>query len=163
VERVVSIIFLMTIITLVGAAQPAWACRCWVGNSDTTDEDRLRAAKETVSRADIAVIGRIEAIESLAEDRPYTHRDGAIIAVEKVLTGKPAAEIVLSKDAGEGVYDGYISHNLMGTCGMSWSDGERNVWLLLLDKNGNYVLASSCAHSLVREWLYPEFVSEPSE
>lgn len=143
---------------------PAFACRCWVGNAETTDEERLEVARQAIQDSDLAVIGRIKANGQPADDiSGYTYRDAAAITVEEIIKGDAPAEIILEAGAGKGVYDGRIFSNLLGTCGMSWRDGERNLWLLLRDDNGRLVLASSCAHSLVREQLYPELGEQGDE
>lgn len=135
-----------------GLAGPAAACRCWVGNDETTDEERIAAAWEAVTRADIAVVGVIHA-SNRTLDREYTHRDAATIDVEKTLVGITLQRIDIPRGAGVGVYTGAISDNLLGTCEMTWREGQRGVWLLLMDANNQPVLASSCAHEHVRKWL----------
>ena len=166
-KRLISIYAISITITLMisGVLQPAWACRCYVGNAQTTDEERIQVARDALSQTHYAVIGTITAtsdtsVSPCLENGKFSHRDGAVIVVEEVVHGAAPHEIAISEGAGNGVYDGRISSNLLGTCGMTWKNGERNLWLLLQDDSGGVVLASGCAHSFVRNWLYPELKTE---
>ena len=158
----------LSLLLFVFSALPAHACRCWTGNSETTDVERLRVAQQAVEQSSLAVIGTITAgpfqadlgIQVDGQETVYTSGYPATITVERVLTGSAGDIVRLPGVAGNSIYDGTLESSLLGTCPCTWRDGERSVWLMLSDADGDLVLASSCAHSLVRKWLYPEFSSE---
>ncbi|WP_425407923.1 hypothetical protein [Hyphococcus sp.] len=160
-----SVSLFLTVLLIATAQQPAWACRCWVGNSETTDEERLDRARIALNRAHFAVIGQIFPIHSLTQysddDLIYSPRRGAAkIIVEKVIVGNPPAEIIIPERPQSGDRDGEGQSWNLGTCGENWEDGERNLWLVLKNASGEFFLESSCAHTLVRRWLYSDFYVE---
>jgi len=162
-------LFVGLAITLLICIQPAFACRCWVGSDQTTDEERIAVAAKALTSTTYSVIGRIYAVESDktsdvkdTDSLAFSHNQhtAAVIHVDISLIGDAPKEIHIPAGVGGSIYDGRIESNLLGTCSMYWSNGEKSIWLLLRDDAGNSVLASGCAHSIVRKWLYPQYGEE---
>lgn len=164
-RRLASIAFAAGFAFFISSLSPAAACRCWVGNANTTDEERISVANEIVSTTRYVVVGRINSTVGPGEDNNADAvnllvQRPATITVENSISGGASEKIFLPASADIGPT---IEAIQLGSCPMFWQEGERNLWLLVSGKDGNPALASSCAHSLVRKWLFPEFWEEESE
>lgn len=152
---------LLSFLLLAMTTSSALACMCWVGNAETTDEERIRVAREVVRETDFVIVGRIKSIKnnnvksgssSSSQDENYKSNYIAVIKVESTLKGEPSDRIVIARRAAQN--DGHA----LGSCPKFWKENERSLWLVHTGEDGKMILRTGCAHSHVYEWLYPDFV-----
>ena len=139
----------------------AFACRCLSVDADPSPEKKVSLFAYIADRSRFVVTGEIRVIEkqklpsivSPSDDKVFGADVNASIIVDHVLHGDPYAAIELSGAAARSFYNGSLDSNIAGTCAPRWRDGDYGIWVVLENSEGQYGLASSCVHNLLRDIL----------